>query len=186
MPPFAAPQVDNRARFEQLLRPQLDALYANGLRLTHSPSDAQDLVQETVLRAYRFFDRFESGTNFKAWLLRIQYNAFVNDYRRRGLERQVRHTLEEEGRGGGVMSRQALASLSDPEGQALRPLLAAELSEALAELPEDQQQMVLLADVEELKYKEIAEIVGSPIGTVMSKLHRARLALATAYGEQDE
>ena len=163
--------------FENEAVQYLDNLYANALRLTHNSADAEDLVQETFLKAYRFRSRFEQGSNLRAWLFRIQYNAFVNRYRRRTKRREIYDELSMGPVSELSMSREAVSSLSDPDGNALRPLLAAELEAALESLPEDQRTVVLLADVEEFSYREIAEIVGCPIGTVMSRLHRARAAL---------
>lgn len=173
-----------REAFDAEVLPHLDTLYANALRLTRSPADAEDLVQETVLRAYRFHDRFEPGSNMKAWLLRIQYNAFVNRYRRVTRERAVEKDGPDSTAGADVMSRDALRALTDPTGTALRPLVLRELEAALDTLPDDQRMVVLLADVEELSYKEIAEVLGCPIGTVMSRLHRARRALRERLMEQ--
>jgi RNA polymerase sigma-70 factor, ECF subfamily len=174
---FGARRDPLRDAFDAEVLPHLDSLFANAMRLTHSHSDAEDLVQETVLRAFRFFDRFERGTNVKAWLLRIQYNTFVNRYRRTTKERDIKDSMAHEPSGEEVVSRQALRALTDPTGTALRPLLAREIEAALAELPEDHRLVVVLADIEELSYKEIAEVVGCPIGTVMSRLHRARRTL---------
>ena len=156
-----------REAFDAEVLPHLDTLYAHALRLTRSPSDADDLTQETVLRAFRFHDRFEPGSNMKAWLLRIQYNAFVNRYRRVTRERDVEKDGAESAVGADVMSRDALRALTDPTGTAMRPLVLRELQAALDTLPDDQRTVVLLADVEELSYKEIAEVLGCPIGTVM-------------------
>jgi RNA polymerase sigma-70 factor (ECF subfamily) len=163
--------------FEAEALPHLDALFANALRLTHARADAEDLVQETVLRAFRFYDRFERGSNVKAWLLRIQYNTFVNRYRRSSKEREIKDRMTQEPSGEDVISREALRALTDPMGTALRPLISREIEAALALLPEDQRMVVVLADIEELSYKEIASVLGCPIGTVMSRLHRARRAL---------
>src|SRR5947208_1446691 len=145
-----------REEFEAEVLPQTDALYANALRLTHSRHDAEDLVQETVLRAFRFFERFERGTNVKAWLLRIQYNTFVNRYRRTTKERDIKDAMSVEPAGEEIVSREALRALTDPTGSALRPLLAREIETALESLPEDHRLVVVLADIEELSYKEIA------------------------------
>lgn len=166
-----------RRLFEAEARPHLDTLYSTALRLTRSPVDAEDLVQDTLVRAYRFFDRFEAGTNFKAWLLRIQMNAFVNRYRRTVRERQVFEGPMAAPVGEGVMSRATMRGLTDPVGDAQRQLIAREINRAFDELSEDARTMVLLADVEELSYREIAEVIGCPIGTVMSRLHRARKQL---------
>ena len=164
------------AAFEKEAIQYLDNLYANALRLTHNPADAEDLVQETFLKAYRFRARFEQGSNLRAWLFRIQYNAFVNRYRRRTKRREIYDELSAGPVSELSVSSEAVSALSDPDSNALRPLLAAELEVALDTLPEDQRSVVLLADVEEFSYREIAEIVGCPIGTVMSRLHRARAA----------
>ncbi len=174
---FRASPDPKRVAFDSEVLPHLDLLYGNALRLTRSKADAEDLVQETILRAFRFFDRFERGSNVKAWLLRIQYNLFVNRYRRGVRERDVRESMAHEPGGRDVLSRTALRALTDPDGDALRPLVQQELAAALEELPEDHRTVVVLADIEELSYKEIAEVLGCPIGTVMSRLHRARRAL---------
>ena len=166
-----------RQEFDAEVLPHLDALFANALRLTRTRPDAEDLVQETVLRAFRFFDRFERGSNVKAWLLRIQYNAFVNRYRRSAKERDIKDSMSDGPIGEDVVSRDALRALTDPTGNALRPIVLREIEAALDTLPEEHRMVVLLADLEELSYKEIAEVLGCPIGTVMSRLHRARRAL---------
>ena len=184
MPRRAKKIADVRGLFEADARPHLDTLYGNALRLTRSPADAEDLVQDTLVRAYRFHDRFEAGTNFKAWLLRIQMNTFVNRYRRSVRERQVFDGPMATPVGEGVMSRASMRGLTDPVGAAQRKLIAHEITRAFDELSEDARAMVLLADVEELSYKEIAEIVGCPIGTVMSRLHRARKQLQLSLWAQ--
>jgi RNA polymerase sigma-70 factor (ECF subfamily) len=166
-----------RQLFEADARPHLDTLYSMALRLTRSPVDAEDLAQDTLVRAYRFYDRFEAGTNFKAWLLRIQMNTFVNRYRRATRERQVFEGPMAVPVGEGVMSRASMRGLTDPVDDAQRRLIAREISRAFEELSDDARAIVLLADVEELSYKEIADVVGCPIGTVMSRLHRARKQL---------
>jgi RNA polymerase sigma-70 factor, ECF subfamily len=173
-----------REDFEAEALPHMDALFANALRLTHARADAEDLVQETVLRAFRFYDRFERGSNVKAWLLRIQYNTFVNRYRRTTKEREIKDRMVHEPSGEDVVSRDALRALTDPTGSALRPLISREIERALAALPEDQRTVVVLADIEELSYKEIAAVIGCPIGTVMSRLHRARRVLRKHLVEQ--
>lgn len=172
-----------RAEFEREALPYLDNVYATALRLTRSPSDAEDLVQDTLLKAYRFYDRFEAGTNMKAWLLRICTNTFINRYRRSVRERKVFDGAVAKPVGEGVMSRAAMRGLTNPVEDAQRRLLASEIQKAIDELPEDYRIMILLADVEELAYKEIAEIVGCPIGTVMSRLHRARTALRVSLAD---
>lgn len=173
-----------RQLFEEEARPHLDTLYSTALRLTRSSVDAEDLVQDTLVRAYRFYDRFEAGTNFKAWLLRIQMNTFVNRYRRLTRERQVFDGPMAQPVGDGVMSRATMRGLTDPVGNAQRQLIAREINRAFDRLSGDARAMVLLADVEELSYKEIAEVMGCPIGTVMSRLHRARKQLQESLQHQ--
>jgi len=163
-----------RQEFEREALKHLDSLYGAALRYTRSPSDAEDLVQDAFVKAYRFYDRFEPGTNMKAWLFRILTNTFINKYRRKTRERKVLDGATAEPVGDGVMSRAAMRCLTDPVSEAQRRLIHAEIQDALDSLPEDYRIMIVLADIEELSYKEIAEIVGCPIGTVMSRLHRAR------------
>jgi RNA polymerase sigma-70 factor (ECF subfamily) len=160
--------------FQRAALEHLDALYGTALRLTRNQSEAEDLVQDTLVRAYRFQHHFEPGTNLKAWLLRILTNTFINHYRRSARERRVLDHEEGSPVGDGVMSRAAMRGLMDATTVAQEGLLREEIAAALAELPEDYRVMIVLADVEELSYKEIAESVGVPIGTVMSRLHRAR------------
>jgi len=160
--------------FAELALPYLDSLYGAALRLTRSPADADDLVQDAFLKAYRFYDRFEPGTNLRAWLLRILTNTFINKYRRNTRERKVLDGDDAEPVGDGVMSRAAMRALTEPEDEATRSLVSQEIQKALEELSEEHRLMIVLADIEELSYKEIADIVGCPIGTVMSRLHRAR------------
>jgi RNA polymerase sigma-70 factor, ECF subfamily len=172
--------------FEAEALVHLDSLYAHALRLTRSPSDAEDLVQDTFVRALRFYERFERGTNLKAWLLRVQFNGFVNKYRRNAKELSAGEAMTHEPGTESTLGRGPLQSLLDPQGVAIAPLLAKEIQAALAQLPEEHQTVVILADVEELSYKEIAEVIGCPIGTVMSRLHRARKALQERLAEQAE
>lgn len=172
------------AAFEADAVQHLDALYANALRLTRTEADAEDLVQETFVKAYRFRDRFEEGSNLRAWLFRIQYNLFVNRYRRNTKRREIYEELTQGPVGEAVVSRAGMSALADSDANALRPLVAREIRDALDTLPEDQRTVVLLADVEEFSYKEVAEIVGCPIGTVMSRLHRARKVLKERLAAQ--
>jgi RNA polymerase sigma-70 factor, ECF subfamily len=174
---FAPRKSPRQQEFESEALQYLDVLYAHALRLTRSPSDAEDLVQDTFVRALRFYDRFERGSNLKAWLLRIQFNGFVNRYRRHIKEHQTNEALTQEPAGEATLGREALRSLLDPDGIALAPVVAKEIDAALSQLPDEHRTVVILADIEELSYKEIAEVIGCPIGTVMSRLHRARRAL---------
>jgi len=163
-----------RDEFAQEALQHLDSMYGAAMRLTRSEADADDLVQDAFLKAYRFYDHFEPGTNLRAWLLRILTNTFINKYRRTTRERKVLDGQEAEPVGDGVMSRATMRALNDPDGNAMRSLVTAEIQKALDTLPDEYRLMIVLADVEELSYKEIADIVGCPIGTVMSRLHRAR------------
>ncbi len=181
---FARPENPLREQFDAAALPHLDALYANAVQLTRSRADAEDLVQETMVKAFRFFDRFEQGTNLRAWLFRIQYNTFVNLYRRAG-----RHSAATEGHNGSSLAEDfvgesTLRALNEPEREALRPLVARQIGRAFEELSEQYRSILLLADVEEYSYREIADIIGCPLGTVMSRLHRARRALRKAMTER--
>ncbi|MBN1655822.1 MAG: sigma-70 family RNA polymerase sigma factor [Deltaproteobacteria bacterium] len=176
-----------REEFEANAFCHLDALYSHALHLTRSRADAEDLVQDTFLKAFKSFDQFERGTNFRAWLFRIQFNTFVNRYRRATREHAVNESLSREPVGDSVFSRAVMQALVDPDSEALRPVIAREIENALDTLPEDYRVIILLADVEELSYKEIAQVLGCPIGTVMSRLHRARRMLQKQlieYAEQ--
>ena len=175
----------DHASFEADALQHIDSLYANALRLTRNEADADDLVQETFVKAYRFKDRFEEGSNLRAWLFRIQYNTFVNRYRRHVKRRDIYEEMSHGGAvGEAVVSRAGLSAMVDADANALRPMLSREIRAALDGLPEDQRTVVLLADVEEFSYKEVAEIVGCPIGTVMSRLHRARRVLKERLAAQ--
>jgi RNA polymerase sigma-70 factor (ECF subfamily) len=157
----------------------MSALYSAALRMTRNPSDAEDLVQETYLRAYRGFGGFEQGTNLKAWLYRILTNTFINSYRAK--QRRPDETELDEGenlylyrRLGGLEAATAGRSAED---ELMDWFTDAEVKKAVEDLPENFRIPVLLADVEGFSYKEIAEILDVPIGTVMSRLHRGRKAL---------
>jgi RNA polymerase sigma-70 factor (ECF subfamily) len=157
----------------------LDTLYGVASRMTRSTAEAEDLVQDTIVKAIRARDQFEPGTNLKAWLLRILTNTFINRYRRGGMERDLLDGPDADPLADGWMGASSMRSIRDPETQALAPIVEAELSSALDELPEEFRLAVILSDVEELSYKEIAEVMGCPIGTVMSRLHRGRRLLQT-------
>jgi RNA polymerase sigma-70 factor (ECF subfamily) len=168
---------ERRRAFEAEAVPHLDTLYAVALRLTRRPAEAEDLAQDALLKAYRFFDRYEPGTNMRAWLLRILTNTFINRCRRRALERQTVEGDAATPIGEGVVSRAAMRALSEPFGEAERRLLAQEIRGAMDTLSDEQRAIIVLADLEELSYREIAEVLDVPVGTVMSRLHRARNAL---------
>ncbi len=163
--------------FEGEVLDHLPSLLAVATRLTRNGPEAEDLVQDTVLKAIRANEQFESGTNLRAWLLRILTNTFINRYRRGGLERSVLDGPDADPLADGWVSASTIESMRDPESQALRPLLEAEISKALDELPAEFRLAVVLSDVEDLSYKEIADVMGCPIGTVMSRLHRGRRML---------
>ncbi len=174
---------DARREFEEASLAHVDGLYGLGLRLTRRAEDAEDLVQETFLRAYRFYDRFEPGTNMKAWLYRILTNLFINRYRRRAHERRLLEGPDAGSVSQSTISHEAQRLLEDPEGRFEEPIFGARVAEAMERLPPEFQTVVWLADVEELPYREIAEVVGCPIGTVMSRLHRGRRLLRTALAD---
>jgi RNA polymerase sigma-70 factor (ECF subfamily) len=170
--------------FEREVLEQLPSLLSVATRLTRNPAEAEDLVQDTVLKAIRAQTKFESGTNLRAWLLKILTNTFINRYRRGGLERSVLDGPDADPLADGWVSASTIESMRDPESQALRPLLEAEIGKALDELPAEFRLAVVLSDVEDLAYKEIADIMGCPIGTVMSRLHRGRRMLKARLYDQ--
>lgn len=161
----------------------LDAMYGVAYRLTRNAAQAEDLVQDAIVKAMRARAQFQAGTNLKAWLLRIVTTTFLNLYKRGGLERDVLEGPDADPLAEGWMSASTMRAMRDPEALALSPLLQAELQQALDELPEEFRLAVVLSDVEEMSYKEIADIMGCPIGTVMSRLHRGRKLLKKALYE---
>ncbi|MBW2528069.1 MAG: sigma-70 family RNA polymerase sigma factor [Deltaproteobacteria bacterium] len=163
--------------FDEDVLSHLDALYGVAFRMTKDAAAAEDLVHDTVVKAIRARHQYQSGTNLKAWLLRILTNTFINRHRRGGLERDVL-----EGPDAGPLADRwtgaaTMRGMRHPEREALAPLIQAEVQRALDTLPEHFRMVVLLSDVEGLSYKEIAEVMDTPIGTVMSRLHRARAML---------
>jgi len=161
--------------FEAEALRHLDALYRTALRMTRSEADAEDLVQETYIRAFRFRDQFTLGTNMKAWLFRILTNTFINTYRRKAAQPEVTDLegVDEFSLYRRMADDRAASSSPDPEAELLSRVVDTEVTDALEELPEKFRTTVLL-DVEGFSYKEIAEMLGIPIGTVMSRLHRGR------------
>ena len=160
--------------FEQQALSFLDALYRTGLRMTRSEADAEDLVQETYIRAFRFRDQSTPGTNMKAWLFRILTNTFINAYRRKATQPQTTELDDvEESTLHRHMTKTGAEASPEPEQIVLDSMVDSEIREALEDLPEHFRTVVLL-DVEGFAYKEIAEMLEIPIGTVMSRLHRGR------------
>ncbi len=153
----------------------LDALYRTALRMTRSEADAEDLVQETYIRAFRFKDQFTPGTNLKAWLFRILTNTFINSYRRKQSQPEFTELddVDEFSLYKRMSDLKVSSASGNPETEFLNGLVDSEVKDALMELPEKFRQVVLL-DVEGFSYKEIAEMLDIPIGTVMSRLHRGR------------
>lgn len=163
--------------FEALALAHLDALYSAALRLTKNERDAEDLVQDTCMRAYRFFDKFERGTNIKAWLFKILTNTFINRYRRRVKERTVVEGIDRDAVHERFISREATEVAANPEEYFFDRLLSDDVLRAIDGLPIDFRLVVILADLQEFSYKEIAEILECPVGTVMSRLFRGRKLL---------
>jgi len=165
--------------------PYLDALYSAALRYTRNPADADDLVQETFAKAYAAFHQFRPGTNLKAWLYRILTNTYINAYRKDQRQPQQVSADANSGEDGTFTLYDRVADSSSPaaEVEVLSHLTDDEVKQALADLPEQFRLAVYLADVEGFRYSEIAEIMGTPIGTVMSRLHRGRAALQRALFE---
>ncbi len=166
-----------RRNFAALAFPHMDALYGTALRMTRHPHDAEDLMQDVYLRAYRFFDRFEEGTNFKAWIFKILTNTFINRYRRKTREPQQTDFEKVE-----FFYTEAVKERDDKyeagyDEKQYADLFGDEVSFALGRLSYDFRTVVILCDIEGFSYKEIAQITDTPMGTVMSRLSRARQQL---------
>jgi RNA polymerase sigma-70 factor (ECF subfamily) len=177
LPVMTTDTTDMRDLFEAQAMPFIDQLYAAAMRMTRNPSDAQDLVQETFVKAFASFKQFEQGTNLKAWLYRILTNTFINTYRKKQRE-PYQGTIDdlEDWQLGGAESTTATSSRS-AEAEAIDHLPDSAVKDALQSIPEDFRLAVYFADVEGFSYQEIAEIMKTPIGTVMSRLHRGRRLL---------
>lgn len=173
----AESQAEQSARFERDALPYLDSMYSAALKLTRSPAEAEDLVQETFLKAFASFHQYTDGTNLKAWLYRILNNTFINSYRKRQREPQQSSTDDVEDWQMARAEGHTSGGLRSAEAEALDRLPDTDIKNALAALPEDFRMAVYYADVEGFAYKEIATIMGTPVGTVMSRLHRGRKLL---------
>lgn len=158
--------------FNEEIIPHLDALHNFGLRLTSDPNDAEDLVQDTIVKAYRFFSSYEKGTNAKAWLFRILKNSYINNYRKKSKKPQ--EVDYDEVATFYETIRAERTETSDLEDKMFRELIDDDISKALNDIPEDFRTVVLLCDVEDFTYEEIANMLDVPIGTIRSRLHRGR------------
>ena len=174
-----------RKAYQEEAVPHIDALYGTALRLTKSESDAEDLIQETMLKAFRYFDKYENGTNCKAWLFKIMHNTFINRYRKK--QKRKEYLVDDDYR---PLQERAEAPEHTPfhedydsEEQLYFKMFGDEVKAALEEVPVDFRMVVLLADLQDFAYKEIAEIMDCPIGTVMSRLYRGRRMLQSELAD---
>lgn len=171
------------ARFERDALPYLDQLYGAALRMARNPADAEDVVQETYAKAFSSFDQFTPGTNLKAWLYRILTNTYINSYRKAQRQPKISGSVDVEDWQLARAASHSSGGLPSAEREALDKLPDTVITDALESLSPDFRQAVLLADVEGFSYKEIAEIMGTPIGTVMSRLNRGRGQLRDKLGD---
>jgi len=174
---FFTKKSKNDGMFKEAILAHLDALYGLALRMTSQPAEAEDLVQDTYVRALRFRDKFETGTNLKAWLFKMMVNLFINRYRREKRSRSIsegaeRHDMIERG-----FPRDKLAATTAPEEYFFEKLFSDDVVQALDQLPHDFKMVILLVDINEFSYAQAADILEIPVGTVMSRLHRGRRLL---------
>jgi len=173
-----------RNEFERQALVHIDALYGAAYRLTRNARDAEDLVQDSLLRAFRFWDSFEQDSNCKAWLLRIVTNTFINEYQRKKRSREVLDAATaEQDATDGVLVHAHAGDKQSPDQALLQQSVSDDVQKALEQLPDDFRTAVILCDMQGLSYKEIAEIMECPVGTVMSRLFRGRKLLAAALRE---
>ena len=166
--------------FEAVAMPFVDSLYNTAYRMARNSEDAEDLVQETYLKAYKYYDKFQEGTNLKAWLFKILKNTFINSYRKRQQVPPESDFSEIEDSFESLVTDEVARKSKTPEEEFLTNVLDEDIQSALEALPDDFRMVVLLADLEGFTYKEIAEILGVPVGTVMSRLYRGRRLLESA------
>ncbi|HKB69357.1 MAG TPA: sigma-70 family RNA polymerase sigma factor [Thermoanaerobaculia bacterium] len=166
--------------FDSQTMPYVDSLYNTAYRMTGNSQDAEDLVQETFFKAYKYYDKFEEGTNLKAWLFKILKNTFINNYRKKKLEPRSVEFSDIEDSFEKIVRHDPDEQPLDPESQYLANTMDEGVKKALEALPPDYRMVVILADLEDFSYKEIAEILECPVGTVMSRLYRGRKLLEKA------
>ncbi len=171
------------ARFERDALQYLDALYAGAMRFTSNPTEAEDLVQETMMKAYKAFNQYQDGTNLKAWLFRIMQNTFISDYRKKRREPLLTSTDDMEEWQMSRLESSARTALPSAEDIVLDKLPDGDVLDALKALPDEFRNAVYLADVEGFSYAEIAQIMNTPTGTVMSRIHRGRKRLRESLAE---
>lgn len=182
-PETEQPAAEHAQELEAEALSHLDSLYGGALRMTRSPEDAEDLVQETYMKAFRALDRFTPGTNMRAWLYRIMTNTYISSYRQQQRRPQQAWSGEVEDWELARAESHTSTGLRSAETEALERLPEGAVTDALAQLREEYRMVVYLADVEGFAYKEIAEIMDTPIGTVMSRLHRGRAQLRTLLAD---